>query len=267
MAWKRRPFLMSVHPLWLRARLYYKYYLKHAHRYPELFLDARLYFAPDIRMNLLSTDVSHGMIALAGFYELTLTRRIATLARAGGTLIDVGANYGYYTCLWGSANMRNRVLAIEASPRNIEPLRVNIQKNSLESRVLFREVAAGKEDCFLPFTLGPENQSGWGGLVRQSDETTTQVPCVTLDRALSDVEWDRIDVLKIDTEGADTWVLYGAEGLLKAKRIRHIFFEQHPGRMAGLGIDPTEAAKWLNGLGYRLERLKGIEWHAVPRQS
>lgn len=192
---------------------------------------------------------------------------MATLARAGGKLIDVGANYGYYTCLWAAANTGNRVLALEASPRNIEPLRVNIHKNGLEPRVLLREVAAGREDCLVPFTLGPENQSGWGGLAGKSDETTIQVPCVTLDRAVSDVEWDSIDVLKIDTEGADTWVLYGAEDLLKAKRIRHIFFEQHPGRMTGLGIGPTEASKWLKGLGYRLERLKGIEWHAVPSQS
>jgi methyltransferase FkbM-like protein len=84
---------------------------------------------------------------------------------------------------------------------------------------------------------------------------------------VSDARWGTVDVLKIDAEGSDTWVLYGAERLLKAKRIRHVFFEQHPGRMSGLGIEPTEAGRWLSALGYRLERLKGIEWHAVPKNG
>lgn len=260
----RRPLLMSVRPLWLRARLFYKFYLPHAHRYPHLFEDARLYFAPDVRMNLLSTDVSHGIIALAGFYELTLSRQIANLARAGGLLIDVGANYGYYTCLWAAANSGNRVLALEASPRNIEPLKINVHRNNFAPRVLVREVAAGKEEGVVPFMLGPVDQSGWGGLAAKNDKATVQVPCVTLDRVASEFNWDCVDVLKVDAEGADTWVLYGAESLLRAKRIRHVFFELHPGRMMGLGIGSTEAASWLTGLGYRLRRLKGIEWHATP---
>src|SRR5262245_7937890 len=105
---------MYVRPLSLRARLYYKFYLPHAREYPHLFVDAKLHFAPDTKLNLLPTDVSHGLIALAGFYELALTRQIVTLAQHGGNLIDVGANYGYYTCLWGAQNRRNQVIAFEA---------------------------------------------------------------------------------------------------------------------------------------------------------
>ena len=51
------------------------------------------------------------------------------------------------------------------------------------------------------------------------------MPVVTLDEELKDVSF--IDVLKIDTEGADTWVLEGAAFLLRQKRIRHVFFEEN----------------------------------------
>src|SRR5712692_11705428 len=99
----KRPLLMSVVPLWLRERLAYRIYLKRAHTFEQLFVDASLHFAPGITMNLLPTDSAHCIIAFAGFYELALSRRIAGLAGFGGKMIDVGANYGYYTCLWAGA--------------------------------------------------------------------------------------------------------------------------------------------------------------------
>jgi FkbM family methyltransferase len=215
-------------------------------------------------MDLLSTDSAHAIIAFTGFYELALSRRIASLASFGGKMIDVGANYGYYTCLWAGARVDNRVFALEASPRNVGPLRANVCKNHLEPRVTVLGVAAGRDDGTVALTLGPEDQSGWAGIIRSGDPTAVQVPCVRIDRVASEIGWDIVDVLKVDVEGADTWVLYGAERLLKAGRIRHVFFEHNPVRMANLGIAPTEAASWLKGLGYRLERLSRGEWYATP---
>lgn len=71
-----------------------------------------------------------------------------------------------------------------------------------------------------------------------------------------------INVLKIDTEGADTWVIQGAEKLLKSHRINHIFFEENTARMEQLGIKPGEAQKLLTGCGYKLTNLGFGEWYA-----
>jgi hypothetical protein len=93
-----------------------------------------------------------------------------------------------------------------------------------------------------------------------------EVDVVRLDEDLAGEQ--SIEVLKIDTEGADTWVLEGAEGLLREKKIRHIFFEEHKGRMAKLGIAPGAAASFLTGCGYTVEIIDGgkdnklSEYHA-----
>lgn len=68
----------------------------------------------------------HGCIAFLGFYELPLTRRIVKLAQKGGLLVDVGANYGYFSLLWGSQKKGNRTIAFEASPRNHEAIEANV---------------------------------------------------------------------------------------------------------------------------------------------
>ncbi len=68
--------------------------------------------------------------------------------------------------------------------------------------------------------------------------------------------------MKIDTEGADTWVLEGAETLLRSGRIRHILYEQYPERMRELGVAPETAAALLRGHGYQVRPLGGDEWYA-----
>ena len=57
------------------------------------------------------------------------------LAEKGGVCVDVGTNYGYFLCLWAFLNPEKQVIAFEASPRNVLPLRKNIYNNNLLSHV------------------------------------------------------------------------------------------------------------------------------------
>ncbi|HEY9300706.1 MAG TPA: FkbM family methyltransferase, partial [Phormidium sp.] len=92
-------------------------------------------------------------------------------------------------------------------------------------------------------------------------QNSVEVPVTSLDDFFIDKDII-IDVLKIDTEGADTWVLQGAEGLLRSHKIRHIFFEENATRMAALGLLPGEAQAFLQSCGYQVERLGGNDWSA-----
>ena len=69
-----------------------------------LYESSCLRFAPDAAMQLVPGDVISDYIAFTGEYEPHLTRRVLALARHGGTLVDVGANLGYFALLWAAAN-------------------------------------------------------------------------------------------------------------------------------------------------------------------
>ena len=157
-------FLRNLQPLSLREKLYYRLISKSANKYSNLFESASLQFAPNIKLKLEPMDVGHQVIAFCGFYELELTRRIVALAKQCGLFVDVGANYGYFSCLWAASNPDNRVIAFEASPRNVAPLRENIAKNHLEAQVDIYDIALGKEAGNLPFSFMSDEQTGWGGL-------------------------------------------------------------------------------------------------------
>jgi FkbM family methyltransferase len=228
----------------------------------------RLLFAPIGLAKLSATDIAHKHIAWAGFYELALSREIAKLARnSGGLLIDVGANAGYFSCLWASIAKNNRCLAFEASPRNVQMLRENVTSAQLASQIGVFDYAVGRSAGQMQFDLGPEDQTGWGGLAITATDN-----CVTVDvKRLDDlVQSGRmVSVLKIDTEGADAWVLEGAEGLLRQQRIKHVFFECNPTRMRQLGIEGNRPAEILNDCGYQVNELKGTapgtEYYAIPK--
>ena len=257
-----RPWLMKFKPLWLREKLFWKLYFKQTTTFLTLFERATLEFAPQISLKLMPTDISHKQLAFCGFYELPVSRRIARLAKAGGLMVDVGANYGYYSCLWAAAGAKNRVLAFEASPRNLSAFQANVASNKLETQIDISEVALGRENGNLLFSLGPDEQSGWGGLVVESQLDTIEVPVISLDEIFTNSEHRYIDVLKIDTEGADTWVLQGAETLLRMHQVHHIFFEENTVRMSKLGIQAGEAQKLLQYYGYNLKQLGQGEWYA-----
>lgn len=245
--------LRRIRPLWLREKLYFHSGAKKS--WPFGVESISLEMAPVTLHHFYKGDLMHRQIAWLGYYELPLSRRIKELAMEGGLLVDVGANIGYYTCLWAGLRADNRVYAFEPSPRVFRMLFSNIQAADLDSRVRVFASALGKEKGAVHFDPGPSDQSGWGGITRENSGGTIIVKSERLDDVMPDGLM--IDTLKIDTEGADTEVLFGAERLLKERRIRRIFFEVNVPRMRLLGFQPPDVMNFLSGCGYKVTQFHG----------
>lgn len=262
-----RPFLLELLPDYLRVAAWSRLYRGSHARWAPLYEGAILRHAPRVRMELVPGDVISDCIAFTGIYEPALTRRLAELARAGGTLIDVGANLGYFALLWAAARPDNKCIAFEASPRNLGILRRNISRNGMQSQIELVPMAAGREAGKLRFDVGPAEQTGWGGFAAAGAADGIDVDVVRVDEVVSAAE--PIGLLKVDIEGADAWALMGCERLFKAGAVREVWFEQNKPRIRALGI-PLEAAQdYLRSVGY-VPRPQGdasgdlVEWSAVP---
>jgi FkbM family methyltransferase len=245
--------LRRVRPLWLREKLYF--HSDARTRWPFGVESISLEMAPVTLCHFSKSDLMHRQIAWLGFYELPLSRRIKELATDGGLLVDVGANIGYYTCMWAGLRADNKVYAFEPSPRVFRMLHSNIRSARLDSRVRAFASALGKEKGMVQFDPGPDDQSGWGGITKEGGEGTISVESNRLDEMLP--EGLIIDTLKIDTEGADTEVLFGAERLLRERRVRRIFFEVNAPRMRLLGIQPTDVMNFLSKYEYKVTPFHG----------
>jgi FkbM family methyltransferase len=261
------PGLLRHLPIRLRQSVWARCYRPTAVQDEHLFERSQLHFAPDMRMRLIPHDCISDAIAFTGVYEAPLSRWIVRAACEGGLMIDVGANLGYFTLLWAAQNPANRVLAFEASPRNVSLLHDNIQRNHVHDRVDLRAEAVGKAAGTCQFDVGPADQTGWGGLVAQASEASIEVNVVRLDDVVAPQE--DVSVLKVDVEGADAWVLQGAERLLRERRIRHVWWEQHKPRMRQLGIAEREPEEFMRSVGYlpvarSVPSAESVPWYAAP---
>jgi FkbM family methyltransferase len=255
----QKPLLFRLIPKVFRERLYYKLLHTRHEEWPALFHAASLALCPKVIMHdLIPGDVISGSIAFTGLYEWGLTRHVAKIAQHGGLLVDVGANMGYFSLLWAGLGTTSRVIAFEASPRNVQLFSRNILANDLHDRIALVPKAAGARAGTIPFDIGPDEQTGWGGISASRSATTIDIPMVRLDETLPLAP---IDLLKIDVEGADTWVLFGCERLLERRLIKTIVFEQND-RMEDLGIAPGQAQAFLQKFGYKPRCLGDGEWIA-----
>jgi FkbM family methyltransferase len=255
--------VLNLLPHRVKESVYYAHYHTRHREWGQLFKRAPLALCPEIAMyDLVPGDVISGCIAFNGFYEWSLTKRIAQAAGGGGLFVDVGANMGYFSLLWVGLSRSNKAIAFEAAPRNIVLFQNNVEQNHLEDRITIVSKAVSDRAGRTAFDLGPADQTGWGGFSTNS-ATATVVPTVRLDEELPDA---KIDVLKIDTEGADTLVLLGCERLLRNRRIQIIYFEQNEPRMKALGVTANTAQSFLHGHGYNCRPLGSNrnEWLAYP---
>jgi FkbM family methyltransferase len=266
----KRPLLLRLTPDRFRTSVWSHLYRKKSEAWLPLYESATLRYAPLVSMELTPGDFVSDVIAFTGFHEIELTRRLVELARKGGTLVDIGANLGYFSLLWAALNPRNKCIAFEASPRNIDLLRRNVSRNRLEAQIEIVPHAAGRSPGKFQFDLGPAEQRGWGGLSLESGGRCTEVDVVRVDEVIRST--DSIALLKVDTEGADAWALEGCERLLKAGAVQEIWFEQNKPRSAALEIPPDAAQEYLRSVGYVSTTQDDpdgelVEWVAVRGQG
>jgi FkbM family methyltransferase len=154
------------------------------------------------------------------------------------TIFDVGAHSGDITRRFLDDFPKSVVYSFEADPRNFSRLKSAFNG---DERVRAVHAAVSSHPGAAAFHLGANDYTS--SLFPREDETrryyhsqytmvdTVTVPMITLDNFCRDHEIEQIDVLKIDTQGAELDILRGAEHLLGASKIQIIvtefFFIQH----------------------------------------
>lgn len=128
---------------------------------------------------------------------------VASRLTAGAVFVDIGANVGGWSLF--AARCGARVLAVEPQPGVIEKLRVNIAFNP-ELDVTLAPIALAGHRGVVALTM-PANNEGEASIAGGVAGAVVDIACDTLENLLVDQGIARVDVLKIDVEGAEDLVL------------------------------------------------------------
>lgn len=195
-------------------------------------------------------------IFFMGHYEPQLTRWIKNELPAGAVVLDIGANVGAFSLLFAKyAGPAGRVIAVEPHPQNASLLRANLQLNQL-TQVVVVTAAVGSSGALVQLDgFDPRNQ----GLVRSRPleggafgAASLVAPQLSGDALVAELDLQRLDLIKIDAEGADLDILHSLRGSI-AKHLPNIIFEFQP-RQADARNILTEL---METHGYRLKLLDG----------
>ena len=188
-----------------------------------------------------------------GSFEPQETDLVLRYLRPGMTVVDGGANVGYYTALAARCvGLSGRVIAFEPSPYAFGKLLELVHHNGL-SQVTCRPLALSNREEILCLFVPPDafHQHDPSVVEYVAGMKPISVPARTLDAEAAALGLDYIDLLKLDVEGHELQVLAGAEGLLRAGKVGAVLCEFNRSLTEMNGGSITRLYELLLGSGFR----------------
>ncbi len=193
---------------------------------------------------------AYGM--LSGQHELMVQEAMRRSLSSGGVFIDVGCNIGTITLVGAVlVGPTGRVIAIDPQRECVEATTVNARLNGFDNVEVVHAAAAAKSGDAEVIVAA---DSLWTRLTTVGEHPLERrrdtVPGVALDDLAADLGDLRVDLVKVDVEGAELDVIAGMSRLL-AEHKPIVVCEMHGKNSA--------FAEIMRGHGYRVINLDGPE--------
>ena len=177
-------------------------------------------------------------------WEKLTTERFKEVVKEGDVVLDLGANMGYFTLLAARlVGKEGKVYAFEPQPTNYSLLVKNIELNGYDNVVPLQKAVSNTSGLVKLFIsdedIGNSTIFQYGG-----DRESVEVEAVTLDDFFKDKE-HRVDVIKMDVEGAEMAALLGMDRIIRENKDLKIFSELYPELMMAMGYSPEDFVRKL----------------------
>ncbi len=172
-------------------------------------------------------------------------------------IIDIGANTGLY-CLLPAINPAITGFAFEPNPEAYALLKSNLALNGLANSIRTFPLAlsdkAGSVTLKIPASGKDSGLACLGDPKRFTQWREVTVPTDTLDNILSYKKITHVNLIKIDTEGCELFVLKGAENCIREFK-PEILLEFDERNTSQFGYHPNALRELLESWGYHFTML------------
>jgi len=214
------------------------------------------------RYKMFVDAADHGLsphLMLDGYWEMWLTEALVRAVRPGMTVIDIGANLGYFTLLIADlVGPGGRVHAFEPNPPIAARLKQSLSLNGFVDRSVVHECALGDavgREMMLVYPKGEPKNAHLVAAQRPSEDGPGPAPeehLLKTRRLDSFTEIVHADVVKIDADTAEEAIWHGMTRLLASNRPMTVFLEFACARYAA----PDDFLAEIQRSGFTLGRLE-----------
>ncbi len=191
----------------------------------EVVYDGNLKFRVDLQ------DTPRRSVYLYGCYEYATTKLLNRYLEPGMSFADIGANAGYYTLFAAKrVGAAGAVYAFEPVEEIYDELKINIGLNSLDNVSAHRLAVCDQTGSVTFYVSLSRDNKGLSSLQKGqpgSGHVSTIVPSITLEQFVFNHGIKKLDLLKVDVEGAELKVFRGAASLLSSEAAPDVIFECH----------------------------------------
>jgi len=268
----QKPQLWENFPLAMRRRIEFEV----AHRLSDDWLDrghvvtlSQVGFddgRPPLRMQVIPRELMNKALYLYGTFEISETRLTQALLHPGMTLIDVGANIGYYSLVGARlVGPTGVVHSFEPNAAVRSRLADHVEMNGFRNIVLHDRAVTRSSGTIKFYVSAVRENDGISSTIPREglENVAAEVPCVSLDEFVAAAGLGHVDLVKIDVEGAELDVFEGGRRVLGAAEGPALLFES---------FDIEAILPTLRDLGYHARRLHytlsgGLELRALDDAS
>ncbi len=172
-------------------------------------------YLPQMRSGLKSSFVNLiKTLIKRNDFEPKMVKLFQTLIKADDLVIDVGANIGCTSILFGE--LADRVISFEPSPTTFNLLQRNVKQSGLVN-IKLHNFALGSSRSMSEITYASSNRSG--GFISNKTNISTghiteKIEIEKLDEIINILNISKIDFIKIDVEGFEKEVIEGAKNTI-----------------------------------------------------
>jgi FkbM family methyltransferase len=225
-----------------------------------------------IKLLCESLDKRAAPIEILNFnsYEQTDSNMIFNLLEPNMVFFDIGANIGWYSINVAKRQESIKVYSFEPIPQTFTILKSNIALNNIFNANLYN-MGFSDSDQELTFYFDPlsSGSASARNLLENADIQKIVSPVTTLDSFFIKNNFQQLDFIKCDVEGAELFVFRG--GLESIKKHQPIIFTEMLRKWsAKFNYHPNEIISLLTVLGYRCftaKEEKLIEFYRMDENT
>jgi FkbM family methyltransferase len=206
----------------------------------------------DFEMLAFANEDVGRQIWLFKSFEPDETQFFSNVIKADDICFDIGGNIGFFSLLMAKRAHSGKVHVFEPIPLNAAMIRANAELNSFKN-IIVNNVAMGSEEGNATFSVSTDSAySSMRATGRYSEAQSIEVPLFTLDSYARHHNIERIDVMKVDVEGAEEMVIKGGAELLQdsARRPRVVLLELYDLNLAPFNTSVSAIIGQMVAYGY-----------------
>lgn len=225
----------------------------------------------DTVLNSFSQKFANFLHQIKAIFKRKEKEKVEWLGRyiqSGSTILDVGANMGYFTKEFAYLhNSSCKVFGFEPFDYNFDILKkvtnkfknVTIEKLALSNK-------NGEEDIYIPVKNKGKIGPGLVHLGKEEDRDfiIKKIQTQKLDDYVKEKNIEKIDFIKCDVEGAEYLVFEGGLNIIRSSKPT-VFCEINEEYLQRLECSASDIFNLFKNMGYSIYKVNFLDFHQVEK--